>query len=168
MWKFADYVSRKHREAISHLKLVRSICERFGLEAVDKTDERDDPYVFVYNPEDNLSFEGVRVYIIGDKLAYRVQKEATTHPYGKAYQLSVDELFEDLISDNIREEKIAELIGKTIVSEIKEFFARSAEAEKDAEFNDKDPLDRVLMRPHGTNDYSSGISDMSRRTGTIY
>lgn len=164
MWKFADYLSQKNRDAVEHLKIIKHIIESGDFEVVDKTKERDDPYLFVFNPYKNLSFEGIRLYPMGDKIAFRIQKMENTEPYGRAYSLDIEELFEDLLSHNKKDEKIAHIISDTVNNEIKEFFKQSEKAEKDQIMSLNDPLDRVLVRSGGT-DYSSGVSNGSQRTG---
>ena len=61
--------------------------------------KEEDPYLYVHNKNENLSFNGVRVYKIGDIMAYRIQKEEKTHPYGKAYLLDVENMFNEFLED---------------------------------------------------------------------
>lgn len=167
MWKFAEYISNKNRETVKQLGLVKTILERGGMRVKEHLEEKHDPYVFVFNPDRNLSFEGIRIYKIGDKMAFRVQKQETTHPYGRAYGLNIEEIFEALMGEEDMEEKrMAHQIGRTLINELQDFFLQSARAEKEQALKKQDPLDRVMMRTSGA-DYSHGLSNNSR-DGNIY
>jgi hypothetical protein len=164
--RFAEYLNRKDREALKHLTIVKSILEKAGLDVVDKTKERADPHLFVYSTDGDLSFEGVRIYNIGDKLAFRVQKNVDTQPYGHAYGIDIEELYEDMLGDDLEDKKIALEIGKAVIKEIKEFFTQSAKSEKELLSIRKDPLDRVMVRGSGS-DYSNMMS-ADKKGGNIY
>jgi hypothetical protein len=148
---FREFVDRKTREAKKHLGTLKKILKRDGMEVKDFLEE-EDPYIYVANPIGNLSFDGVRIYKIGGEVAYRIQKEDKTHPYGKAYVLDVEGMFHDLLSDNIGEQKAGE--------EFKKFFSKSSEAEKDlraSEFDYAgDSMKGMVVNPSGT-DYSNTV-----------
>lgn len=155
---FLEFVDRKVREGKKHLGLVKKLLERQGLSVTARTDE-ETPFIFVKSPNGSLSFEGIRVYKVGDVMAYRVQKNENTEPYGKAYMLDLEDMFEDYMADNIREEEAAQRIVQTVSEEIQKFFTKSAEAEQELrniEF-DRDGQDgtgKIVLRSTGT-DYSN-------------
>ena len=100
-------------------------------------------------------------------MAFRVQKEEKTHPYGKAYSLDVEGMFHDLISDEeMNEKKAGEEVMKGIVKEIRSFFDKSLEAEKEGregEFDKAgDPLGRVMIRGQA-NAYSNNVTSTNPR-----
>jgi hypothetical protein len=104
-----------------------------------------------------VSFEGVRVYKIGSQMAYRVQKEEKTHPYGKAYRSDLEEMFNDFVSDHMDEEKAGKKVMKTVVEELQKFFKASASAEEElmtGDFGGDDPMGKIVIKSTGT-DYSN-------------
>ena len=158
--KFNDYVDRRSREAKEHLKIVKAVLEKHGMEVASHLDA-EDPYLFVKDGDRHCSFDGVRLYVSeADTMAFRVQKEADTHPYGKAYALDVEGMYLDLIADKCDEDKAGVQVAKGIVRSIKKFFEKSGEAERDiraAELDGSgDPMGKVLIKGTGT-DYSNMI-----------
>lgn len=164
---FGDFVDKKKREAITQLALIGKLLEQgnFKVETFLGGDDLDDPYIFVNNPDDNSSFDGVRVYKLGSQIAFRIQKEAKTHPYGRAYPLNIEEMFHDLLSEEDAEDE-KEAIDKVIEAvnlEIKQFFKKSAKAEKEdrrrTEMGD-DSRGDVIVKSSGS-DYSNLIWNKS-------
>ena len=162
---FGDFIDKKKRESIRQLKLMKQLLERNGLK-VEKfldTDEDHAPYIYCYSPSRSGGFDGVRIYKIGTELAFRIQKESKTHPYGAAYPLPIESMFSDLLSDDgIDEAKAGKKIIEAVGKEIKKFFERSIEAERD---DNRLDLDRenggsVLVRTTGT-DYSALVYSKS-------
>jgi hypothetical protein len=153
--EFHEFLDQKKRKARKHLKIVKGLLEQGGFKVEDKMDEQDGAYLFVHNPRKNLSFDGVRVYEIGGELAYRIQKESTTHPYGKAYPLPIDDMFEDLLGeDGMKDEDIGQEIMTSIINELKSFFNKSYEAEKKGP-PVSDPLGKIHARAGGAGDYAN-------------
>ena len=156
---FKEFIDKKTRHAKKQLDTLYKIFEKEGM-SVSNHLEDDDPYIFLSSPGSRLSFDGVRLYKIGNNIAFRVQKEIKTHPYGKAYSLDVEGMFDDLISDNMDEEKAGKEVIKSVVEELRSFFNKSAEAEKelrDTEVEKSgDPLGKLVLRSTGTN-YASQV-----------
>jgi len=157
---FHDFVDKKSREAKKQLGTVEKVLKQGGMNVSNFLETGDDPYIFLRNPQGGTSFGGVRIYKIGSNMAYRVQKEDKTHPYGKAYLLDVEGMFEDLISDQT-EQQAGEEVIKAIAEELRKFFSQSADAEKEirqGEFDQKsDPMGRVTINTHGS-DYSNTVN----------
>ena len=161
---FGEFMDKKKREGIKQLKLIGKLLEHTGLKIdsfVYADDPDEDPYVFCYNPSRNSSFDGLRIYKIGDQLAFRIQKENKTHPYGSAYPLNIEEMFNDFLTDEKTDEKkagtrVIEYVGR----EIKRFFEKSIEAEKDARDSEIEGMGDVMVRSTGT-DYSALIFSKS-------
>lgn len=128
---FHEFIDKKSRESKKHLKTVKRILEENGFTVQDFFKNEEDPYIFLSSTDEQLSFEGVRIYTLGDILAYRVQKEKDTHPYGRAYSLDIVEMFNDLMSESGDEEKAGKRVIKAVAEEFKGFFKKSREAEKD-------------------------------------
>jgi len=157
---FGEFVDKKKRESIKQLTLVKQLLEQQGLKVENfLTTSEDDPYVFCFCPTRNGSFDGIRIYKIGDELAFRIQKENQTHPYGAAYPLPIEEMFHDLLGDLDSDQmKAGEKVMDAVHKEVRSFFDKSIEAERDErERNiemEKDTEGNVLVRTTGT-DYSS-------------
>jgi hypothetical protein len=130
---FGDFVDKKKRESIRQLGLVKQILEKTGMKVDNflETDNSSDPYIFCHNPTKSGSFDGIRVYKIGTDLAFRIQKESKTHPYGTAYPLPIESMFSDFLTDEgIDESKAGKKIIEAVNKEIRRFFDKSLEAEK--------------------------------------
>jgi len=152
MKQFLEFIDRRQREAIRHLKLVEKMLKNNGME-VKSFLEEEEPYIFVKATED-LSFEGIRIYEIGNTLAYRVQKESDTHPYGTAYSLNLEDMFSDFMSDNINEDQAARKVMESTAKELKKFFKKTAEAEQELGNSLQMPGNNYILRTGGS-DYSS-------------
>lgn len=158
---FGDFVDKKKRESIRQLKLMQQVLEQGGLKVENFLNSKDDsePYIFCYAPSRNGGFDGVRIYKIGSELAFRIQKESKTHPYGSAYSLPIESMFSDFLSDDgVDEAKAGKKIIESVGKELKKFFERSVEAERNDRQMDLDSMSggSVLVRTTGT-DYSALI-----------
>lgn len=128
--RFSNFLDKKIKKTRDELEILKGILEEANFDVKDFIKE-EDPYLYLVNPKKDLSFEGVRIYKIGSGLAYRVQNETNTEPYGVAYPLNVEQSFEDIISDLDDENKAAELIKKSISEEFNGFFDKSRKAEEE-------------------------------------
>ncbi len=159
METFVEFVDKKKRKSKQQLELITKILRKEGL-VIGNHLEEDEPYVFLKSTNSGLSFDGIRIYKIGSDIAYRVQKEEQTHPYGKAYSLDLEGMYHDLLSDNMNEEKAAKEVMKSVVQELKTFFEKSLNAEKELQIGDydkkTDPMGKILARNMGT-DYSNMV-----------
>jgi hypothetical protein len=156
---FGDFVDKKKRESIRQLKLMKQVLEQNGLKVENFIDSQDskEPYIFCYSTSKNGSFDGIRIYKIGSELAFRIQKESKTHPYGSAYSLPIESMFSDFLSDDgVNQTKAGKKIIESIGKEIKKFFDRSTDAEQSENEMDLEDMSggNVLIRTTGT-DYSS-------------
>jgi len=154
MQQFLEFVDRKQRESKEHLKLVEKALRKGHMHVYAHLED-DDPHLFVKSPTKKLSFEGVRVYTIGDRVAYRVQKLEKTEPYGKAYSLNIEDMFHDFMSENMDEETAAKKVMESMVSELKKFFHKSERAEEEMRGGDKDGVGLIVKT--GGSDYSSTV-----------
>lgn len=159
---FGSYTDKKKRESIHHLRIVKQLLEHNGMKVenfLDTDDEDHDPYVFCFNPAKTGSFDGIRIYELGGQCCFRIQKESKTHPYGSAYPLPIPDMFSDFLSDeDVDEKKAGEKIIEAVSREIRKFFEKSVEADRQARERDieKDTAGNVLTRTTGT-DYSALI-----------
>lgn len=158
MEMFMEFVDRKQREAKRHLRIIEQLLKKAGLNVKGYLDE-EDPYVFVKATNPKLSFEGVRIYEVGEMVAYRVTKEEDTEPYGKAYQLNLEEMFNDYMSESPQEEEAAKKVIESVLHELKRFFDKSADAERD--LKDNGIADQGVILKTGGTDYSSLVFNKS-------
>jgi len=164
MKTFREFVDKKTRESKRQLKIIEKVLRKHGVTTQNFCEE-EDPYVFAKNPGGQTSFDGIRIYKIAGTMAYRIQKEASTHPYGTAYMLDVESMYNDLIADNVHEEKAGKEVMKAIGEEVAAFFKRSGKAEKDlraSEFDKKsDPWGNVMVKSGGATDYANLVHSRS-------
>ena len=120
MSTFGEFVNKTARQAKKRLDLVEKVLVRERFVVRPHLDDTVEPYIYVANSNNRLSFGGVRVYITGESVAYRVQKDDKTHPYGKSYRLDIEEMYDDLVSDEeISEKKAAYMVIEALPKEIK-------------------------------------------------
>ena len=165
---FGEFVDKKKREGIRQLNILKQILEHGGMKVENylKSDPDDDPYIYCISPTKNGSFDGVRIYKVGDQLAFRVQKEKETHPYGSAYPLPVEEMFNDFLSDEGTDQhKAGKQVIDAVTKEVRRFFEKSLEAESnEREKNiesEKDNAGNVAIRGTGGTDYSAMVFNKS-------
>ena len=154
MDQFLEFVDRKQREGKKHLKLIERLLRKSGMEVQPHLEE-EDPYVFVKSPNNKVSFDGLRIYEIGEMIAYRIQKEEKTHPFGKAYLLDLEDMFNDFMSENMKEEEAGHKVIESVVEELKKFFSKSAQAEQEIKDNAQDGTGLIIKT--GGTDYSSTV-----------
>jgi hypothetical protein len=151
--KFFDYVNRNALGAKRKLKIIHHILKLSKIQNKIFLDV-DDPFLFVYSTDPECDFEGIRIYSIGRNIAFKIQNRIDTHPYGKAYLLDFENIFNTFMSEKgADEEKAGGKVADTLVEEIKRFFKMSSDAQNKIEKgNDKN----LMVRSSGT-DYSSSV-----------
>ena len=158
---FGDFVSKKKRDSVKHLKIIEKILRKQGLRVESFLDgDADDPYVYCFNPSKNTTFDGVRIYTIAGQVAFRVQKESKTHPYGRAYPLNIEEMFEDFLTDDgINEQEAGQKVIESVGKEVRRFFDRSLDAERnDRRFGLNAPKEGDVMQKASVADFSTMIN----------
>ncbi len=161
---FSEFIDKKSREGKRQLAIIREVLQKGGLKVVDFSHTEDeDPYIFVYNTQSNDSFHGLRLYKIGDSIAFRIQREEKTHPYGSAYSYKVSDMFNDLVED-MNEEHAGKKVMEYMVKEIQRFFLLSSRADAEMRSADLsgsgDPMGRLIIQSTGT-EFSRGIGGSS-------
>jgi hypothetical protein len=156
MKQFLEFVDRKQRESKKHLKLMEKLLRKGGLEVHSHIEADDDePYIFVKSPTKKLSFDGIRIYEIGEMVAYRIQKEEKTQPFGKSYSLNLEDMFNDFMSENMKEKEAGKKVIEGVISEIKKFFNKSERAEEEMKISGQDGTGLIIKT--GGSDYSSAV-----------
>ena len=151
---FLEFIDRKQREGKKHLEIISEILKKEGFNVTSHVDN-EEPYLFVQNKETDTSFGGIRIYEIGNMVAYRVQKREKTHPYGMAYRLDMEGMFNDFMSENMSEEDAGKKVMESLTNEISKFFKKSAKAESEMRDQEKDGLG-LIVKTGGT-DYASTL-----------
>ncbi len=128
---FHEFLDKKAREGKRQLGIISKVLSKGGLKVTDFVEKHEgEPYLFLHNPEGGSSFHGVRIYQIGDGIAFRVQREAKTHPYGTAYSLKIPDMFTDLVED-MKEEEAGKKVMESICKEMRRFFVLSDKADSE-------------------------------------
>lgn len=154
MQNFFEFIDRRQREAVDDLEIVAKALKKNKLDVKEHLHD-DQPYIFVKANNKKLSFEGVRVYKIGEQIAYRIQKLEKSEPFGKTYALNLEDMFNDFMSDGMSKEKAGEKVIKSLGEEIKKFFNKSEKAEEELRTGQKDGLGLIIKT--GGTDYSSTV-----------
>jgi len=111
------------------LVLLKKVLEKGGLQVHDGTHDHLNPFLFVKAWPKPNSFEGIRFYMNGDILSFRVQKYQETQPYGQAYHMDVQKMFEDNILNKKDEKEALAETFKAIDQKVRKFFRDSKKAE---------------------------------------
>jgi hypothetical protein len=151
--RFSAFVDRKVNKARKELEVVRDVLAAGGVKVEDHLKDQD-PYLFIPSTKQSLDFGGVRIYKIGSDLAYRLQNEEGTEPYGASYSMDIEGMFEDLISE-MGEDKAAEEVKKAVVEEINGFFERSLKAQDELASSGFDPHSKIMVVPGKAGDLSN-------------
>ncbi len=154
MQYFLEFVDRKQRDAKRQLKLIEKALRKAKLHVYSHL-ESEEPHLFVKANNKKLSFEGIRIYHIGDGIAYRIQKLEKTEPYGKAYALNAEQMFNDYMGEGMDDKEAAQKVIEALGNEIKKFFHRSADAEEKIRVGQKDGVGMIVKT--GGSDYSSAV-----------
>lgn len=127
MNNFQNFVNKKSKVTRRQLGILEKVLKLGGF-STRSFIESENPYIFIKSTDDKLSFGGIRMYKIGEHIAFRVQNAESTHPYGKAYSIPVEELYNDIVSEEANEEHAAQEVMKSISQEIRNFFKKNVAA----------------------------------------
>lgn len=141
--RFSTFVDRKTNKARKELAVIKDVLDEAGIKVKDFIKEHE-PFLYVPSTDKGLDFGGVRVYKIGSSVAYRIQNESDTQPYGMSYPLDVGGMFDELLGD-MDEEEAAEEVKKAIAEEFRGFFKKSSEAQEKANSDGFDPQSRIVV-----------------------
>ena len=135
------------------MKIIHKILEQAKIRSKLNIKDTDDPHLFVYSTDDGCDFEGIRIYSVGKNIAFRIQNRSDTHPYGKAYLLDFENVFNTFMSKkDAKTEKAGHDVIKYFTEEIKKFFKLSAEMQTNFDKSDN----KLMLRNTGT-DYSANV-----------
>lgn len=168
MKTFNEYKTVLDDQTKSNLELLTVIFKNDGLKVHEFLDQKKDPYIYVFNPLDDLSFQGVAVYKRGNILAYRPQRYEDSQPYGAAYMIPIQDIYEDYIYQKKDKKEALKMLCTKLCKDMRSFFRDSKKAE-DAVMQSqlRDPKDidgagQIIIRNTGT-DYSNTIYSTNRR-----
>ncbi len=156
---FLEFVNKRKRDGKKHLDILEQVFKRGNMHVKSFMDE-DNPYIYVVAPGEGIGFGGVRVYQVGDTIAYRIQKQENTEPYGRPYLLDLEEMYEDFMMDDVNESEAAKRVVQAVTDEVGRFFRKSKEAEddfRDMQFDRQtDSMGKIILRPTGS-DYANSV-----------
>lgn len=156
LMKFTKFLDSKHRSYRRKLSIIENVLKAFNIK-VESYLNQSDSYLYVPADVDGLSFNGIRIYGIGDIIAFRVQNESTSHPYGKSYEIKIEELFNTLISEDMDSTKAGKEVAKYIKEELISFVKTSVKAEEESAGMTKDDgFGKIIVNPYGI-DYATSI-----------
>lgn len=165
MNSFGNFISKRDRDNREHLKILGTILKKAGFKITPHLDDPTDPYFYIHKPTDlsplieDLTFGGLRVYARGkDIICYRVQQKHDVEPYGTSYNLSVQDMYKEMLDED--EKKLPYLIIYHIVNELKNFFLQSANDEN--EMGEKDSQMGSIVASGNAIDYSSQVTAPQR------
>jgi hypothetical protein len=154
--KFSSFLDIKNRKTKKELSIIKEILSNSF--TVEDFLDKENSYIYLRSNEDS-PFQGVRIYKIGSNFAYRIQNEKETEPYGKAYPLNLEEIFNDIIPD-MSEEEAGEEIANALVEEFSNFFKKSLEIQKDfmiGKINKSDDPSSTIITSSNSGDFSNSI-----------
>lgn len=153
--RFSTFLDKKTNKARKELGIIRDILSKGGMKVDDATEESD-PFLFVPSTKQSLDFGGVRIYKVGSNMAYRIQNERNSEPYGESYPLDLEGIFEDLISE-MDSEKAAKEVKKAVLEELKGFFEGSLKAQDELISSGLDPHNKIIVVPGKVGDLSNSM-----------
>ena len=159
---FREFLGNKKLKDKKHLRIISAILKKGGFKVDEFLNSNfENSYIYCYNPNNNTSFKGVRIYIIGEEVSYRVQRDKDTHPYGRAYLIDLDGMFNNFMEDgSVEKEKLGNKMIKEILKCLRTFFKESSKAEKDeGKWNDTESMGMISIRNPLGGDYSSLVHD---------
>lgn len=123
---FSDYLKSRNYSGRRKLAIFAEVMRRADLHVIPRFDGAE-PHLFVSRGPDRT---GVRIYEIGDRLAFRVQDLPDGEPHGRAFGIDVQRLFEEIIEeiDDKTPENAAWLLLGELGNAMKSFFADSIKA----------------------------------------
>lgn len=167
MKTFLEYnIHRVREHDPDKLKLLLSALTKAGMFVLDKTDMEKDPHLFVQAIPQPEEFEGIRIYILGNICAYRVQKLKDTEPYGKAYLLDLQGMYDDSIRElGTKGDKkfyIEDLLSK-LGNKLKKFYFDSIRDEEEyiqSQLDGEDMTDigSAMVVPTNGGDYANKVT----------
>jgi len=161
MKTFLEFTFAKQKETENRLSIVKKILEKDGLK-VDEFFQNTKPYIFCFNPLNNLDFEGIRIFENGKTMAFQVCKTKDTLPYGSPRSLDLNELFNQINEVEPEKYKATETLVKEVAKEIRKFFnlSKMAEDELMGKIIDGqtrgDKVGSIVVRNAGT-DYANQV-----------
>jgi hypothetical protein len=154
--KFSSFIDVKNKQTIKQLETLKEILSKEF--SIDAYLENENPYLYL-RAKKETPFQGVRIYKIGSNWAYRIQNESETEPYGKAYPIDIERMFEDLIPD-MSEDEAGGVIADALIEEFNNFFDKSAKLDKElssGQFSKNDISNATVVVGSNSGDFTNSI-----------
>lgn len=151
---FSSFLNKQERKEKKNLKIFSNIAENNGMK-IEKFYEERKPYIFIHS-DVPLDFGGIRAYAQDQSIVFRCQDEKDTEPYGKAYKIDVENIYNDFLSegDSVDEEEAAKQTAESMIEEVKSFFNKSKKAETEIKV-------RQMNEPEDQLDNYAGIANIN-------
>lgn len=162
MKTYLEFYNILKQEKQEDLETLMFVLRKDGLRVEDFSELDENPYIYCYNPLEDTSFQGVRIYKHGDILAFKVAKFPDSQPYGAAYSIDLQGMYDALIEEKKEKKDALKELCKKVSAEMRKFFRKSKVAEDKivkSQVRDPDALDgagQITIRNTGT-DYSNQV-----------
>jgi len=129
MKTFTEYLDRENEQKKEKLEKMAEFLKRIEkFTVLPFLGKEDQSYVFVRFPVDSSLKDklkdlqlGIRVFIVGKKLVYRLQQGAKGFPIGPSKKIEDQEEIEDLVEKGKSEEEAYNTVMKRIPNEFRAF-----------------------------------------------
>lgn len=131
---FSEFMSLEQRKVVEKLKELKKHLERVEKFRVrDFTDNEQTPYIFVQLPIDSKLNDalrqvglGIRVFVMGGNMVYRLQIGPKGGPIGPAKKLEDQEEIEDLVQQGKTEEQAYNEMMRRVPNEFRKYLKKVA------------------------------------------
>lgn len=139
-----------------------------GLAVINRIHQQNDPHLWVQAHPQPEEYRGLRIYLLGNICAFRVQKLESTEPYGKSYLLDLQEMYDNILEDLGEEEDNKDpnmamnILIKQMCDKIRKFYIDSIKDEEEflsAQLNgpERQDIGGAAILPVTGIDYSSQV-----------
>jgi hypothetical protein len=139
-----------------------------GLAVINRIHQQNDPHLWVQAHPQPEEYRGLRIYLLGNICAFRVQKLEKTEPYGKSYLLDLQEMYDNILEDLGEEEDNKDpnmamnILIKQMCDKIRKFYIDSIKDEEEflsAQLNgpERQDIGGAAILPVTGIDYSSQV-----------
>ena len=168
MQTFLEYaIHRVRQNEPKKLKNLYKLLKQGGLVVIDRSHVEHDPHLWVQAHPKPEEFDGIRVYLLGNICAFRVQKLETTEPYGKSYLMDLQKMYDDIIEDMgdkafEEPDKAMKRLIKEVADKIRKFYYDSIKDEEEFLQTQLDgpvrsDIGGATILPNSGFDYSSAV-----------
>ena len=162
--RFREFVEGKNDTA-KKLALLKRMFKKMGFKGVRRGNGKlDEPFLFLFPPEHIAPF-GLRIYEVAGQVAYRLQKKPKTQPWGRAYPLSLEEMFREAKEEAGDDHGAIKAVMHNLKELLRDFLRKSYKAQKEdsptEDSEKRDPLGKVVVAGNYGTDYADMVTNRS-------